>query len=84
MLPATQVRTVIASLLLVVATLVVVVPSAALWEPPLDASFASHVLDKHDTAPSDDRPSTSSAALQRSDSPGHWVLLSIAAGTTTK
>lgn len=43
MLPSHQVRTVIASLLLVVATMVVVVPSVGLWEPPLDASFPSHV-----------------------------------------
>lgn len=51
MLPSTQVRTVIASLLLVVATLVVVVPSVGLWEPPLDAPFASHVHDGHESAP---------------------------------
>ena len=50
MLPSSQVRTVIACLLLVVATLVVVVPSAGLWEPPLDASFASHVIDGNDPA----------------------------------
>ena len=33
-----------------VATLVVVVPSAGLWEPPLDASFASYVVDGKDPA----------------------------------
>jgi hypothetical protein len=77
MSPSSQVRTVIACLLLVVATLVVVVPSAGLWEPPLDASFAAHVFDGNDPAAAqltdgagsgDSLPAGQSAAHQ---DPGH-------------
>jgi hypothetical protein len=57
MLPSHQVRTLAASLLLVVATLVVVVPSAGLWKPPLDARFASHAL-------AEDGPETAAGAEQ--------------------